>query len=223
MTNKFISYFKEEAKVPGKGSYFTSLAINIVLLYVVNNLRYMGITQLTEAKLISCMWSLNIIFGLAIIGNFTLILYRPKWLFYLVQTLINAAGVNAFFFIYQLYPFNLGNPTLDSIIKIILVLIMIGFFLAFLLEFYRFGINVKFAKKKHAPVVIAVEAGQSALSGETPATENPPSAGNDAAPAASSGPSEPSPANLQSLSDGPPQDTSSAPSNPEQSSHPPTL
>jgi hypothetical protein len=157
MTNKLIRYFKEESKVPGKGSFFASLAVYIVLLYVVNNLCYMGITQLTEKNLISCMWPLNIIFGLAIIGNFMLLVYRPAWFFYLIQTLINAAGVNAFFYIYKLYPFNLNNPMLDNAIKIILILIMIAFFLAFLLEFYRFGINFQLPKKKVTPSTISID------------------------------------------------------------------
>ena len=41
----------------------------------------MGITQLTETSLISCMWALNIIFGLAIIGNFVFLMYRPDLVF----------------------------------------------------------------------------------------------------------------------------------------------
>lgn len=147
MIKKLIRYFITAPKIPGNGSCIATLAVSIILLYVVNNLRYMGITQLAEASLVSCLWSFNIVFGIAIIGNFMLLLYRTAWFFYLVQTLITAAGVNAFYCLYRLYPFNLGNPTLDSIIKIILVAIIIVYFAAFLLEFYHLGINIRFPKK----------------------------------------------------------------------------
>lgn len=183
MSNRFIRYFKEEPRVPGKGSFFASLAVNIILLYLVNNLRYMGITQLVEPNLVSCLWSANTFFALIIIGNFVLLLFRPVWFFYLVQMLINAAGVNVFCFIYILYPFNLGSSTLDSIVKIVLILIMVGFFLAFLAELYRFGANVPLPRKKtppgppDAPQVDLDAAGddqaQNPESGSTPA-ETPP-------------------------------------------------
>jgi hypothetical protein len=159
MTHKIIRFFKEEPKQPGKGTIFAGLAINLILLYVVNNLRYMGINVLTEDKLISCMWSLNILFGIGILGNFFVIIYRPVWFFNLVQTLFNAAGVNAFFFIYKLYPFSLDDAMINTTIKIILVLIMVGFFFAFLVEFYRCGVNFELPKKK-TPQIIAPVAGE---------------------------------------------------------------
>jgi hypothetical protein len=162
MSNKLVRYFKEDAKIPGHGALIASLAVNIILLYVVNNLRYFGIPQLIEANLVSCLWALNIVFGLAIIGNFVLLINRTVWFFHFVQMLINAAGVNAFFFIYKQYPFNLGSSILDTIVRIILILIMIGFFLTFLIEFFRCGINFSLPKKKvvPAPALISPEASQ---------------------------------------------------------------
>jgi hypothetical protein len=174
MTSKLPKLFRAESRVAGKGSLFASLTINIILLYVVNNLRYMGITQLTEANLVSCLWSVNIIFGLAIVGNFSLLLKRPAWFFYLVQTLINIAGVNAFYFIYKLYPFNLASAIQNQILKILIVLILIGFFLFFLFNFFRFGINFNLPKKKPAPDVVSVETGTAITTGETPLAENQP-------------------------------------------------
>jgi hypothetical protein len=160
MTNKFVRYFKEDPKISGNGALIASLAVNIILLYVVNNLRYFGIPQLIEANLVSCLWALNIVFGLAIIGNFVLLINRTVWFFHCVQMLIDAAGVNAFFFVYKQYPFNLGSATLDMIVKIILILIMIGFFITFLIEFYRCGINFNLPTKKpvSAPTPISPDA-----------------------------------------------------------------
>ncbi len=190
MIKKLLHHLITTPKIPGKGSFFASLAVSIILLYVVNNLRYMGITQINEANLISSLWSFNIIFGLAIIGNFMLILYRPAWFFFLIQTLIDAAGVNTFYFLYRLYPFNLENTAMDSVIKIILVVIMIGFFAAFLLEFYHLGINIRFPKKRAILIpgspgaVAAAEVGLDAIQHPAPhlsQAEPPSSAGHQPA------------------------------------------
>ena len=147
MTNKIIRYFKAESKMPSKGTLFAYLTIGIILLYVVNNLRYFGITQLDEKKLVSCMWSANIALGIAVIGNFTLILKRPVWLYFLVQMLIDAAAVISVFFVYRLYPFIFSNGVVNDAIRAVLIFIAFCLFVAFLVEFYRFGINVHLPKK----------------------------------------------------------------------------
>jgi hypothetical protein len=154
MTNRIIRYFKAESKMPSKGTLFAYLTIGIILLYVVNNLRYFGITQLDEKKLISCIWSANIALGIAVIGNFTLILKRPVWLYFLVQMLIDAAAVISVFFVYRLYPFIFSNGAVNDAIRAALVFIAFCLFVAFLIEFYRFGINVHLPKQT---AVIAVE------------------------------------------------------------------
>jgi hypothetical protein len=148
MTNKIIRYFKAESKVPNKGTLFAYLTISIILLYAVNNLRYIGITQLDEKKLVSCMWSANIALGIAVIGNFSLMLKRPIWLYFLVQMLIDASAIISVFFVYRLYPFIFSNAVVNDAIRASLILIAACLFAAFLVEFYRFGINVHWPKKK---------------------------------------------------------------------------
>ncbi|HSW57102.1 MAG TPA: hypothetical protein VLH15_01745 [Dehalococcoidales bacterium] len=160
MLRKLFKYAFAAPRVPGKGSYFASLAVFIILLYVVNNLRYMGITQLNEPALISCLWSLNIVFGLAIVGNFILLLYRPVWFFYLVQTLISAAVVNAFWFMYFLFPFEFNITGINTGIRVIIIFIMICSFLAFLLDLYYFGIHVSFKRKRSIASPELVEQGE---------------------------------------------------------------
>jgi hypothetical protein len=154
MTNRIIRYFKAESNMPAKGTLFAYLTIGIILLYVVNNLRYFGITQLDEKKLVSCMWSANIALGIALIGNFALILKRPVWLYFLVQMLIDAAAIGSVFFVYRLYPFIFSNAVVNDAIRAALYLIAACLFVAFLVEFYRFGINVYLPKKT---AVIGVE------------------------------------------------------------------
>ena len=166
MTNKIIRYFKAESKMPGIGTLFAYLTIGIVLLYAVNNLRYMGITQLDEKKLISCLWSANIALGMAVIGNFTLILKRPVWLYFLVQMLIDAAAVISVFFVYRLYPFIFTNAVINDAIRAALILIAICLFIAFLVEFYRFGINVHLPKKK-VVIDLGLSSADSSPEGET--------------------------------------------------------
>lgn len=150
MINKIVNYFKDEAKLPGKGGIYTGLSISIVLMYVVNNLSYMGIPQLTEG-FVSCLWAINIVFGISVIGYFSYLLYKTEWYYHLVQALIYGSGALALYTIYRLFPFSLNNETLITGIKILLVLVAAGFILVCLGEFYRYIYSLQFSKRALAP------------------------------------------------------------------------
>ena len=175
MSSRIVNFFKEEPRLPGKGGIYTGLSISIVLMYVVNNLRYMGIPQLTEG-FVSCLWAINIVFGISVIGYFSYLLYKTEWYYHLIQALIYANGALALYTIYRLFPFSLNNETLATGIKILLILIAAGFILVCLGEFYRYIYNLQFSKRALTPKPAKIQYPESQITSETTDQANSPTA-----------------------------------------------
>jgi len=97
--------------------YIFFMGVSIVLLYVLNNLQYMGITQLGD-NYISCLWAVNLCLGLSIMGNFVLLLYRPKWFHYLVQIIVFVSAIIAIAAFYKVFPIILVFSSVTTAVKI---------------------------------------------------------------------------------------------------------
>lgn len=129
---------KEETGVPGIVTFYIGLAIDIVLLYVINNLVYFEIPFLTD-QLVSCLWAVNLALGIGIIGNFVLLLYRPAWFYHLVQVISNLLVVLAFYIVLRVFPFNISQGILQTSVKVTLMVVMAGIGIASIVELIRFG------------------------------------------------------------------------------------
>lgn len=105
--------------------YYIGTAVYIILLYFFNNIIYANIPFLITKDYINCLWAINLALGLGIIGNFTLLLYRPRWFTHLVQAILSALGVFAIYIIYHIFPFTFAIQNPGQAIKIVLIIIMI--------------------------------------------------------------------------------------------------
>jgi hypothetical protein len=117
-------------------NYFIVMAVDTVLLYVLNNLRYMNISLVT-ADFTSCLWAVNLALGMGIIGNFTLLLYRPRWFHNVVQLVLSVLAIFGVYIIYKTFPFDIGTGTWQIAAKVILILIMAGIAVGFILDFFH--------------------------------------------------------------------------------------
>jgi hypothetical protein len=130
---------------------YIAMAVNIVLLYVLNNLRYMNITVITK-EFTSCLWVINLSLSLSLIGNFIFLLYRPKWFFYLVQIILSALAIFAVYLVYTLFPFNLSAGNLENALKILLILVMSGSGMFFFIELGKFIRELSSMRKTPPPI-----------------------------------------------------------------------
>jgi hypothetical protein len=141
--------------------YIWGIAACTVLLYVLNNLmniyvpwipgdfsgffwnilnnvyNHVEIPFLSKAY-IQCLWAINIALTAGILGNFILLLYHPRWAHHLIQALISGLSLIATYVVYAIYPFRLDSSQLDSIVKIILIIIMVSLAIAVINSFARF-------------------------------------------------------------------------------------
>jgi hypothetical protein len=124
-------------------NYYVAIAVGTILLYVLNNLRYMNISLVT-ADFTSCLWAVNLALGMGIIGNFLLLLNRARWFHNLVQAILSALAIFGVYTIYTIFPFELGAGIWPTVAKAILILIMAGIAIGFILDFLQ--------KEKHRDV-----------------------------------------------------------------------
>jgi hypothetical protein len=130
--------------------YVIFMAVAIVLLYILNNIStnqivpidptvttyYSGwlvsiIDKMANAHVphltrffVSCLWAINLCLFFCIIGNFTLLLYRPRWFHHLVMIVINALAMLAVYVIYHVFPFDIASGSTQTLVKILLWVIM---------------------------------------------------------------------------------------------------
>jgi hypothetical protein len=137
-----------KSAVPGgRGVYFAGIIVCIVLLYVFNNLLnlYMLVipegsnifkaimgtayTQLSvpflSKEFTTCLWAINLALGLGMMGNFTLLLYRPRWFHYLLQAFLIAMGILPVYLLHKVFPFILNSPSAETLVKNGLVVLMV--------------------------------------------------------------------------------------------------
>jgi hypothetical protein len=141
---------KRESKEISVATYYIIMAVDIILLYVLNNiLNYLThpvdvntvsgygtfitnavnalitfrIPFVTEAFL-SCLWAVNLALTAGIIGSFVLLLYRPKWFHHLVQVILAALTVLAVYIVYSVFPFSFEAGIYIIVMRAILVAIM---------------------------------------------------------------------------------------------------
>jgi hypothetical protein len=154
---KLSKMITKESKFPGKGGIFSGLTISIVLMYGINNLRYMGITQLKTEALVSCLWAINVVFAIAILGYFTFLLTKKDWYHHLVQAFIYGSSALAVYIIYHLFPFAIRGDFIVNGIEVILILISVVLIVMGLVEFYHFAFSLQFSKGALAPKPVKIQ------------------------------------------------------------------
>ncbi len=129
---------RKKPSVPRLWTFYLAMAVDIVLIYVLNNLIYMNIAVLNSNRYISCLWAINLALGAGIIGNFVLLLYRPLWYYHFTQMVLNFVVVLPFFVIYRWFPFDIDSNSVQFAVKIVLFLAMAGPAVAGFVEMFKF-------------------------------------------------------------------------------------
>ncbi len=159
--------------------YLINIAISIIFLYILNNLldlyvpwipgdfskffwnilnnvyNHVEIPHLSKA-FVQCLWAINTFLGTSIIGNFFLLLYRPRWLHHLIQAFIAGVAILALFVVYNIYPFNFDSSNINLIIHTVLIIIMVGLGIGMVGELVRFIMALlRQCRLNHAPPPIS--------------------------------------------------------------------
>ncbi len=88
--------------------YFVTIAANIFLVYVANNLLNWNISFITE-DFAQCLWAINLSLAVTIFINFIFIFFDRKWFKQLMQAFGNVFGFISTYVIWRVFPFDFSN------------------------------------------------------------------------------------------------------------------
>jgi hypothetical protein len=126
---------KQNLKTQRNQEYVAAIIFNFIFLYIVNNLLNWHVYFITSA-LIEVLWIINLSIGVAIIGNFLMLIYRPDWFRNVTKIVLNIVAFVAVYMVYIVFPFNFSNSFLNWGLAALLVLAMIGIIIAIIVEIY---------------------------------------------------------------------------------------
>ncbi len=132
--------------------YFVAIAVEIILLYVINNFLSNHITALApyvtntypsfivksvnalasfkvpflSSKFISCLWAINLAITCALLGNLALTLYHPRWFHHLIKGLLLAIAILPVYVTWHLFPFDFKTPVYETLARVILLVLAGG-------------------------------------------------------------------------------------------------
>jgi hypothetical protein len=137
--NKSIGREDVASEEPSVANYYVGIGADILLLYFFNNIKFVEIPFLTTKDYVGCLWAINLALGMGIIGNFILLLYRPRWFPHLVQAILNALSIFAVYIIYKIFPFSFSNSNFQTAARIALIVIMAAIAIGLVNEVIKFG------------------------------------------------------------------------------------
>jgi hypothetical protein len=129
--------------------YIIGIAISTVILYLVNNLlniyvpwipgdfskffwnilnnvyNHVEISHLLKT-FGQCLWAINLYLLISILGNFVLLLYRPRWFHHLIQAAMTGLAVLPVYVVYKIYPFSFDQAAINTGVKAGMIVIMAG-------------------------------------------------------------------------------------------------
>lgn len=117
--------------------YIASIAVNIALVYIFNNLPSWH--WLKESFVVP-LWIFNLSFVATILVNILYLTYDKKWFISLCQIPLNIISIIAIYTLYIIFPFSVNDQIAKNIhLAIIVVMVCIG--IALITELIKFLYN----------------------------------------------------------------------------------
>jgi len=139
MNNSWFENIKN--KKHKRSEYIISVVVNIILLYIVNNLKGWGVPFLADGWT-ACLWVLNISLISTVVGDFILIFFNFSWFRALVHLLLNIISIIVLYTFFVIFPFDLSS-TWELVFKIFILIGMFGTIIGAAVELTRVFLVVK--------------------------------------------------------------------------------
>lgn len=132
---------RKKEKNSKRSEYVGAIVVNIILLYIFNNLLNWHIYFITNA-LNEILWVINIAITATIIGNIILLIFNPEWFRHIIKIILNIFAFTAVYSIYSVFPFNFSSFLIGWSVTIALIFIMVGIAVATIIELFFLIISV---------------------------------------------------------------------------------
>jgi hypothetical protein len=121
---------------PRQAGYIAAVLVNLILIYVVNNLLNWGVSWITSA-FVAVLWAMNLSLAAQIVANLLWYFYDPRWLRSLVQIVLNGFGLLSTYMLYVVFPFDFGQAMWGQWLRIAFIVGMVGIGIGTVAEIIR--------------------------------------------------------------------------------------
>lgn len=132
---------REKEKNSKKSEYIGAIVVNVILLYIFNNLVNWQVNFITNA-FNEVLWVINLAIIATIIGNIMFLIFNPEWFKHIIKMILNIFAFTAVYSIYSVFPFNFSSFLIDWSATIALIFIMVGIVIATIVELFFLIINI---------------------------------------------------------------------------------
>lgn len=101
--------------------YLFAILLNLILLYIANNLIYWNLSFIA-ASFSNVLWAVNFSLIVAVVANVSFILYDPRWFKICSKIIMNITALVAAFTLLTVFPFVINQFILVLGLKIILII-----------------------------------------------------------------------------------------------------
>lgn len=117
-------------------NYVFSIVINLILLYVVNNLIYWNLSFISP-NFTDVLWALNLTLVVTIIANVMFILYHKSWFKHATKVVMNITALIAAYTLLTVFPFIINQSLIVLGLKILIILGIIAAIVAIIIEIFK--------------------------------------------------------------------------------------
>jgi hypothetical protein len=117
--------------------YFIAIVVNIVLIYVFNNLVNWHVPFITE-RFSEVLWAFNLSIGATIIVNALYLIQDTGRFRHLTQMVLAVLGFNSVYQLYTVFPFVFNSTFWQTTWRLVLILASVGTAFGFVVELVKF-------------------------------------------------------------------------------------
>lgn len=119
-----------------RAGYLAAIIINIILIFVFNNLLNWGVPFLTS-RYSGVIWAIDLSLGASIIANILYLIFDYAWLRHLGQLILLPIGIFATFMILTIFPFTFAGESWAFWVRVALIVIMAASGIGFIVELFK--------------------------------------------------------------------------------------
>lgn len=128
---------REWREVGRRSGYAIAAVVNLVLIYVANNLLAWNVPFLTSA-FVAPLAVFSLSFVATAVANVVFLAYDPAWFRHLVQAGLNVLGFVAVYTLLIVFPFAFANPFWADAVRLALVIVLIAIVIGTVVDLARF-------------------------------------------------------------------------------------
>ena len=137
--NKIFSGIKRSLREDKKEKwydYLIAIFLNLILLYIANNLIYWNLSFIA-ASFSDVLWAINLSLIVAIVANVSFILYDPRWFKICSKIIMNITALVAAFTLLTVFPFVINLFVLTLGLKFILIIGVVASFVSIIFQILK--------------------------------------------------------------------------------------